>query len=303
MTSGLGSAQNSKDSEKPKPQPPNPTPSGPIEPTPITGAYLTCGWSSYSSRNDKVTILCQAQTDEAELISAERMAAAATSWSVGRAAGSEAEAGVVTEVLPDQAEVTVSMSYQLVASYEVALSSNYKLLGTVSLLSTLPASDPQSALSACVGTSGVAKCFAAPENKVKLYQPGEFIQESTVKIGEQTLPPEAGCGSTPAGGTTTRVRYRADRPAQGQACEAETQTLACEGGKFVLVEGGKFTAKSCTQTRLRYQEESAAKCVSETQQSVCQYGSCGKYSGSYTFSKCEVCRTNPINGRCINLPF
>ncbi len=120
-----------------------------------------------------------------------------------------------------------------------------------------------------------------------------------------TVLPPVSCGETAHGGTTSRVRYQSATVPYGEECVSEEQSSTCNDGAFGTWSG-TYAFEECvvlppsgcgdtphgeTGTRERYQTGSVpygGTCVSETQSAVCDNGTFGEWSGSFTYAACAV---------------
>lgn len=117
--------------------------------------------------------------------------------------------------------------------------------------------------------------------------------------------PPADCEEVAHGEPDSRERFAAAEVPYGAACEAETQTAACDNG-VLGAWSGSFTEPSCTvaapadcdgglhgETQMRDRYGAALvpygeTCDVETQSRACEDGSWSEWGGDYDVEVCEV---------------
>ncbi len=74
-------------------------------------------------------------------------------------------------------------------------------------------------------------------------------ENGEVTIKSISAPAPLACGSTPNGGTVSRVRFQSDLPPAGQSCISQTQTATCNNGVLSSFSGS-YTYVSCEATQV-----------------------------------------------------
>ena len=113
------------------------------------------------------------------------------------------------------------------------------------------------------------------------------------------------CDQTPHGGTQTRTMYEATTVPYGGQCVSETQTRLCTNGTWGGWTG-TYTATGCTvgapagcdgtphgetESRVMYESSTVpygGQCVAETQTRLCNNGTFGSWTGTYTAPYCAA---------------
>ncbi len=117
--------------------------------------------------------------------------------------------------------------------------------------------------------------------------------------------PDGSCGATQNGGEEERTRYEVLSAPFGSSCVSEVQKRTCTDGAWGDFSG-TFTAETCSvqapadcgsvphgnsDTRVRYEAaevDFGETCVQETQSALCDNGTLGAWSGTFTFGACAV---------------
>jgi len=175
--SNLGNGLTGSKPSEPSPAPtPGPPPA--IEPIPVTGSYLTCGWNDYAREGSQVSILCQLQTHDGNILSTDDFNKSGVKWDVTDETGAAAQ-GTTVETLDSKAEVKISTDYPQTMRLNVGLvrtaTGDAVPPPKLSIVRGVDGAAPNSALGRCIARDGVASCFQSL--RIPLFTPGQPIVE------------------------------------------------------------------------------------------------------------------------------